>query len=184
MSFLWPANCSKEKGVPKPSNEGKTNGSGHKVKGVVEKEQKRDYWQQFFQQCWEEENCPQQTPAQNWWENFDKRHKEDDYGSRVQIIEQVSCKLFRTEFFFEVVKFLVLYKGKELIAQLKTLIRMEDEKSRQIIISPAQMVKLKCFAGGSWTVNYKYGAALQRITGKAIQFPSLSCVCIDYGEFL
>ena len=57
-------------------------------------------------------------------------------------MEQLGCKLFRTEDFPEILVFLTLFGGKKTVDAMKTALKIEEDKSRQFKISAAEEVKV------------------------------------------
>ena len=144
------------------------------LKSLLLKENTRGYWSDFAQKCMEEEAKKRQC-IEEWWLKFDRKHREQNYGSRVSLIQELSCKLFKTSNFLEVISFLLLFYGREAIQTVKNNVKMEEDKQSVNIvsISASDMLKLKCIAGGTWGVHSAYVAGLRRISLKKIKFAPL-----------
>lgn len=134
----------------------------------------KDFWHQFLSRCMEVEVQPNYDNHENptWWKEFDRRHKAENYGDRVGLMKELGCRIFRTDNFLEVLMFLVLYEGSNVKQLLGEVVKLQEEKKPSVRISARNMIRLKCYSGGSWSQLYRLSGALGRISGRAIQCAS------------
>lgn len=177
---LWKKRCmyseaplpsSKTKNFPSPPAKITTRTQHAPIKAIKSKEEKRDFWQSFVSKCMEEESM-KRVAVPDWWKVFKRQDREHNYGSRVALMQQLGCKLFRTDEFFEVLSFLFLYFGYDGKKRLAEVVKIHEGKPAPVRISARQIVKLKCISGGSWKQHFKYKGALNKISENKIQFAS------------